>query len=245
MPTFSLSIHSGIAGETKDFQAQLDSIKRTNETQATNLANALNQLQEVLGNFQSLTGRVDQSLHENEEQGKFIADSQKRLDVLEEKVGLLIKQLEELKAAGLMTATLGKNLKEFQDYNQALARINAEEYKEAVSSLKQFLATYPKSALAENAQFWIGQSFYSMRDFSAAVSELQKVVSKYPTGGKAAPALLKQGYAFFEMQSFDEARAFLTKLTNKYPTTTEATVARDKLRKIDALLQERAKAAAH
>lgn len=224
-------------------QAQIDEMKRVNAAQATNLANAINQIQEMVGTFQSLSGRIDQSLHDNDEQTKVLADNQKRLDILEEKTGLLVKQLEELKVAGLMTAALGKNLKEFQDYEQGIAKINAEEYKDAATTLKQFLATYPKSSLAENAQFWIGQSFYSMRDFSASISEFQKVVGKYPNGGKVTAALLKQGYAFYEMQSFDESKAFLTKLAAKFPATVEATAARDKIRQIDTLLEQKAKEA--
>ncbi len=236
-------IKTQAAPSSSDVESQLAEIKRVSDAQAKNLATALSQVQEVVTDFQGLNGRVDQSLHENEDQNKIIQDNQKRLDVLEDKMNQIFKQLEEIKTAGLLKPAQASTLKEFGEYQKGLSQINAEDFKGAVQSLQQFLTSYPKSPLFENAQYWIGQSYYSMKDYPTAVNEFQKVIQKFPTGEKAAASLLKQGYAFFEMQSFDDSKAFLSKIVTKYPTSLEAVAARDKIRKIDELLAIKAREA--
>ncbi len=229
------------AGSLKELEEQLAAFKRTYDAQSGNVARSLNQIQEMAAEFQGLNGRIDQSLHENSNQAKLIEDNQKRLALLEDKISILSKQLEEIKTAGLLPPEQVKNLKEFQDYEKALSLLNAQDFKGAAQGLRQFLAANPKSVIAENAQYWIGEAHYAMRDFPAAVSEFQKVVQKYPTGSKAAAALLKQGFAFFEMQSFEDSHAFLTKVVAKYPNSVEAAYARDRLKTIDELLQTKAR----
>lgn len=228
------------AATLKELEAEVLEFKRINDTQAKNLANALNQVQEIVSEFQGLSGRADQGLHENMEQARLIADAQRRVDILEDKIAILVKQLEELKTAGLMSVDQVKNLKEFQEYEKGLSLLNAEDYKGAVSSLKQFMAGNPKSPLVQNAQYWVGESYYAMRDFTAAVAEMQKVVQKYPSGVRVASSLLKQGFSFYEMQSFDDARAFLSKVVAKYPGSHEAALASERIKKIDALLEKKA-----
>lgn len=232
---------SVFAGTLKELEEQLAAFKRTYDAQSGNVARSLSQIQEMATEFQGLNGRIDQSLHENSNQTKLIEDNQKRLEILEDKIAILSKQLEEIKTAGLLPAVQVKNLKEFQEYEKALSLLNADDFRGAAQSLRQFLSANPKSVIAENAQYWIGEAHYAMRDFPAAVTEFQKVVQKYPTGSKAASAMLKQGFSFYEMQSFEDSQAFLNKVAAKYPNTTEAARARDRLKTIDELLQTKAR----
>ncbi len=233
---------SAFAGpKDKDSQVQIDEMKRIIDTQGHNLANTVNQLQQLLSNFQAVSGQIDQALHDNADQAKIIQDLQKRLDVNENKLGLLTTQLEEIKAAGLLPPTAAKNYKEFRTFEQALTKYNAEEYKEAIDSLRQFMSVNPKSIYWEFAQYWVGESYFALRDYPAAVAEYQQVVKKYPNGAKASYAMLKQGLAFFELQSFDASKAFLEKVAIKYPGTNEATLARNTVRKINSILDQREK----
>lgn len=225
------------AASVKELERQIAELKRVLDSQAQNLATALNQIQEVLGEFQKIHGQVDSGLHADTAQDQLLQDNQRRLEVLEDKIPLLAIQLEELKTVGLLAPSSVKNLNEFQTYQKALSRVNAEDYKGAIVSLKAFLAENPKSPYAANAQYWIGESYYAQRDYPAAVSEYQKVVKKYPKHGKTPPALLKQGMSFFKMQSFTEAKDFLAKLVAQYPGTNESVRAGGQIREINHLLE--------
>lgn len=233
----------GQAASSKDLEGEVAELRRINEAQANNLATAMNQLQEVLSNFQKLSGQVDQSQYLNDQQAKVIQDSQRRLEILEDRSQQLVTQLEEIKSAGFLKEVQAKKLSEFKSYQIGLAKLNAEQFKEAAQTLKAFVTANPKSAYAANAQYWIGESYYAMRDFPAAITEFQKVVKSFPKSEKTAASLLKQGFSFFEMQALDESKAFLTKLIAQFPGTNEAVRASDRIREIERIIELKAKQA--
>lgn len=227
------------AGDKK-LEEEVAELRRILEAQSKNLATSTAQVQEMVSEFQKITGQVDQSIHGDEQQKKVINDSQRRLEVLEEKLQQLLTQLEELKAAGLLPTSSVKNLGEFKLFQGALSKINASDYKGAALSLQEFIKTNPKSRFGDAAQYWIGESYFSMRDFPKAISEYQKVIRDFPKSNKVAASLLKQGFSFYEMQSFEDAKAFLTKLITKYPGSNEAIRAKERIDEINAVEEARA-----
>ena len=57
------------------------------------------------------------------------------------------------------------------------------------------IQNHPKSSNADNAQFWIGETYYKEKWYEKAILEYQKVIEKYPSGNKAPAALLKTMFA--------------------------------------------------
>lgn len=240
--SFLLAPFISFAG-TKELETQVAELQRINEAQSKNLATALNQLQDVLAEFQKLNGRVEASEHLVTDQQNIIKDSQRRLEILEDKSQLLVTQLEDLKKAGLLPAAQAKSLSDFKAFQQGITQLNGDDYKGAAVTLQAFVKTNPKSPYAENAQYWIGECYYGMRDFPRAVAEFQKVIKDFPKGSKIAASMLKQGFSFFEMQSFDDAKAFLEKVIVKYPQTDEAIKAQVTITQINRLLEAKQKEA--
>lgn len=236
--SISSNVYSG-GPSTKDLEVKIAELQRVIDGQSQNLASTLNQMQQVASQFQTVSGQVDQGALESQRQAKLLEDAGRRLDVLEEKNRFLQTQLEEIKSAGLMPVAQVKNFKDFQTIEKGLTQFNAELYHDAIDTLHQFVAENPKSAYIEQAQYWIGSSFYAMRDFPSAIAEFQGVVKKFPTGTKAPSALLKQGFSFYQMQAYDEAKAFLDKLVAKYPASNETILAKDKLKAIEAIKAEK------
>jgi len=118
---------------------------------------------------------------------------------------------------------------ENQLYERTLAVYHGEEYKEAVAGFKTFLKTYPKSKLADNAQFWIGESYMSQKKYDQAIVAFQDVIEKYPNGNKVPNAMLKQALAFYEIKDSISSRAILKRIIKKYPNSSEAKIAEAKL----------------
>jgi len=94
---------------------------------------------------------------------------------------------------------------------------------------QQLIETYPKSQQADNAQFWIGETYYREKWYEKAILEYQKVIEKYPSGNKIPAALLKQGLAFVKIGETNNARLVLKELIAKHPSTNEAAIAKQKL----------------
>lgn len=122
----------------------------------------------------------------------------------------------------------GKNLEQglyslakklFDDGDNANARIQFEN----------FINKYPDSENADNARFWIADSYYSEKWFEKAILEYQKVLEEYKDSNKLAPARLKQGYAFAELGEKANARLILKELLKKHPDSNEARYAKKKL----------------
>lgn len=94
---------------------------------------------------------------------------------------------------------------------------------------EKLLTRYPQSELANNAQFWIGESHYRERWYEKAILEYQTVIEKYPGGSKVAATMLKQGFAFLQLGDEANARLVLGELQKKHPDSSEAKVAAKKL----------------
>lgn len=230
-----LFVPAAHATSMKQLEEEIEELKRINNAQATNLAQAMNQMQEVLAEFQKVHGQVDASLHTGNRLDKYMQDNQRRLSTLEDKSLMLATQLEELKRVGLLPAAQVRRVKEFQQFEAALSKVNAENYKGAIAALKTFIANNKASPYASYARYWIGESYYAMRDFPAAVAAFQEVIKKDPNSHKVPSSLLRQGFSFFEMQSLEESKAFLKKLTTRFPQSFEATLAQEKLKKINEI----------
>ncbi len=100
-------------------------------------------------------------------------------------------------------------------YNKGYDMYNSGKYAQAISILRQFLEKYPKDPLADNAQYWIAESYYAQKMFDKAITEFKKV-GKYPDGNKVPDAYLKIFYAYSEMGKKKDAAKWKDTLLKKY-----------------------------
>lgn len=119
--------------------------------------------------------------------------------------------------------------KEADVYEKSLALFRNGKHEEAIAGFRGFLRTYPKSDLAENAHFWVGESHFALRQYEQAILAYQEVIKNYPKGSKVANATLRQGMAFLEINDKTSARLLLDKVVKNYPNTSEAKIAQQKL----------------
>jgi tol-pal system protein YbgF len=122
-----------------------------------------------------------------------------------------------------------KDLSETELYNTSKQALDRGEFEASRASFADFLKRFPNSANADNAQFWIGESYYREKWYEKAIMEYQKVIETYPDGNKIPSALLKQGLSFFNLNEKANARLILKEIIKKYPTSNEAKIAKDKL----------------
>jgi len=126
-----------------------------------------------------------------------------------------------------------------RDYEEAMKVLELKDYRSAISRLREFIKRHPQSEYADNAQYWIGESYYALKEFEQAIIEFDEVERKYPNGDKVPAALLKQGFAFAELGSKDvrfkvDARLILQKLIERYPKSEEAGMARQRLKALES-----------
>jgi tol-pal system protein YbgF len=116
------------------------------------------------------------------------------------------------------------------EYEQALAILREGRYTEAAQAFKGFLASYPGSSYADNASYWLGETYYVTREFDQALAAFKGLTENYPNSPKAPDSLLKTGYIHYEQKDWPAARQALESVISGYPGTTAARLAADRLK---------------
>jgi len=118
------------------------------------------------------------------------------------------------------------------EYDTALAILREGRYDEAAQAFNRFLAANPDSVYADNASYWLGETYYVTRDFDQALATFQTLVSRYPQSSKVSDSHLKMGYIYYEKKDWKAAREHLDLVVSQYPGTTSARLATDRLQRM-------------
>ena len=102
-------------------------------------------------------------------------------------------------------------------YNAAFALLRQARYDEAEQALRTFIQHNPKDALAGNAQYWLGESFFARKDYANAASAFAEGYEKYPHSPKAPDDLLKLGITLGILGQKDNACRVYTRLDRDFP----------------------------
>lgn len=114
-------------------------------------------------------------------------------------------------------------------YDQAYLDLTRGNYSLAILGFKEFLRRLPASDLSDNAQYWIGESYYMQGDYRQAVREYGKVLDGHAPGDRVASALYKLGLAYLQLGDRTAAVDRLRQVYERYPDSEESRLARDKL----------------
>jgi len=123
---------------------------------------------------------------------------------------------------------------EREAYDNGLAVLREGRYAEAAQAFNRFLVNYPGSSYADNASYWLGETYYVTRDFDQALATFNGLVVQYPNSPKAADSRLKTGYIYYEKKDWKQARQSLQAVVSEYPGSTAARLAGDRLKKMKA-----------
>jgi tol-pal system protein YbgF len=104
-----------------------------------------------------------------------------------------------------------------EQYEYATNLIQRGAYDEAEVALKSFIQQHPKDALAGNAQYWLGETYYVRNDFKSAAVAFAEGYQKYPDSQKAPDNLLKLAMALGQQGQKENACVALRQLEKRYP----------------------------
>ena len=121
-----------------------------------------------------------------------------------------------------------------QEYREGIDFLRRGDNGGAIQKLREFLRKSPKSDLADDAQYWIGEAYYANRDYNRAILEFNEVLLRYPKGDKVPAALLRQALAFAELGDKVDARLVLQKLVSEHGDAPEAEKGRQKLAELSS-----------
>lgn len=228
----TLSVHRG-RGDTEAVLSQLD--RRTREGNA-----------ESSRQMGALSARVDTLSTE-------LTRVSARLDELSQRIETLSRELASRAApapssggsapgtAGAPRSSGGPTPQ--QAYQAAYLDFSKGNYPLAVAGFREFVRRYPDAPLADQAQYWVGESLFSQaraslaagqsdkatRELEQAVQEFRRVSLNYPRGDKVPTALYKEALALIELKQPRLAQTRLQYLLDNFPQSEEAPLAKERL----------------
>lgn len=117
-------------------------------------------------------------------------------------------------------------------YNMALSDYRNGNFDLAIDGFKIYREQFPESPLIDNAQYWIGECYFSQRKFDEAIEEFNNLILNYPNGDKVPAAYLKKGMSLQELGKKEEALSVFKLLISKYPLSEETKLAQQKIREL-------------
>ncbi len=201
------------------------------------------EVQQLRGELEELTFNMDGV---KKRQRDIYLDLDRRLQPLEGAVGEVAKEkgmptigsgtTEKVKEKAAEPAVIKQvsvnPAAERKAYQKSFNTLKEGRYSESVKQFKAFLSDYPAGDYADNATYWLAETYYVTRDFNEAKAEFEKLVVSFPESQKVPDALLKTGYIAYEQENWKTARKKLTEVINRFPKSSAARLAENRLRRM-------------
>ena len=118
------------------------------------------------------------------------------------------------------------------DYRNALMLFGRSRFAEARAAFQQVFDAEPSGELADNALYWIGETYFAAGDYPNAMKYYERVTKEYGETNKAPDALFKTGLAFEKSGDLAMARRAFDECIRRYPYSTPADSAKRELKRI-------------
>lgn len=141
------------------------------------------------------------------------------------------EQPQEPSATG-EPAAVNPNLSPKEVFDMAYADYTKGNYELAIDGFKIYRQQFADSPLADDALYWIGECYFSLKKYTEAIDEFNTLIFNYPQGNNLPAAYLKKGMCFVELGKKEEALSVFKLLIGKYPNEEEARIAQQKIKEL-------------
>jgi tol-pal system protein YbgF len=114
-------------------------------------------------------------------------------------------------------------------YSQAYADYARGNYDLAMQGFSAYLAAYPDTDFADNAQYWIGECLYGKKQYADAIEAWNTLLRDYGSSDKVPDARVKKGMALERLGRRSQALVEYRYVVDRYPTSQAARIARERL----------------
>lgn len=189
------------------------------------LVNRINSLQNKIKMLEDKVAYADSSNFEMLEQ----------LMMIENKIVTLTRSFNELYSlrSGQAEASEERiSQDEFKrKYVDALSHYQNGDYQKAIDEFSKLAVQNPDHKLADNSQYWLGECFYTLKNYKRAIVEFGKVFN-FSSQDKWDDAQLKLGLCFMKAGNKEQAKYEFQKLLNHYPDSEYYSKAEQYLRQL-------------
>ncbi|MDD5330099.1 MAG: tol-pal system protein YbgF [Sulfuricella sp.] len=229
--------HEKIASLQQKIQGMEERIAQIESMARTQSVESLTQMEGLKSDLAGLRGQIEVLSHD-------IDTTQKRQRDLYVDLDSRLRKLETAGAAAAEAAVQPDPAKavstdaaqppaadDTQAYDAALALFKSGNYQGAIAGFQGFVNASPDSPLAASAHYWIGNSYYNLRDYKNAIASQLKVVTLHPANSKVPDALLNIASSQQGLGETAAAKKTLQSIVAKYPLSNAAGLAKKRLAK--------------
>jgi tol-pal system protein YbgF len=99
----------------------------------------------------------------------------------------------------------------------------------AIQGFESFLKTFPRSDLTDDAQYYIGETYYMSGRFPDALTAYNAVIERYPTSNTLPDTYYKRGMAQKTLGQIPQAKESLSFVIKTFPSSDAAFLAKQAL----------------
>jgi tol-pal system protein YbgF len=114
-------------------------------------------------------------------------------------------------------------------YDEAFGDYTAGRWALAVTGFESYISSFPRSELADDAQFYIGAALQFEGKYDEAVKAFDKVIVNYPGSNSGPQALYKRGACYESMRQLDRAQQSYEMVVKNFPDSDAAFLAKQAL----------------
>lgn len=155
------------------------------------------------------------------------------------RVSRLEKQLQQYGISTATTTSPGKagtasmsTAAYRQQYQHAYDLYGQKKYTQAIPAFTKVIEANPDGSLSDNAQYWIGECYYGLQDFTRAIVEFEKVFT-FKNSNKDDDAQLKLGLCYLNLGQRAKAKEEFQRLIDFYSDSEYKALAIDYLNKLN------------
>jgi tol-pal system protein YbgF len=117
-------------------------------------------------------------------------------------------------------------------FDTARADYAAGQWSLAITGFDAFLKTFPRSEMADDAQFLIGETYYAQNKWTEGIAAYNAVIQSYPMGNAVPDAYYKRGLAQERLGQLEEARESWNTVIRIAPDSDAGRLARQNLDRV-------------
>ncbi len=195
------------------------------------------EVQELRRQIQMLTGLIEQNDHTTQvarmELSEKIDKLSRRVEVLEAKLGVSSDATPQAVTPEEPVIQDGSNIKDKKDlFRQGRKLIQKGETIPGRRLMLNFLKRFPKDSMADDAEIWIGNSYFDEKNYHQAAMTFQKVLDGYKNGDMQDRALFMLAKCFLGMGMKRDAKLFFEDLIFRYPGSRYTSKAKEEIDKL-------------
>lgn len=195
-------------------------------------------IDQLLTDIQLIQGKLEENNFRLQDLGQKLDDRSFKISELAARLTDLEAKVSaqgDLSSSPTPTGPAGQQpraIEPSEAYRQAKNDYDTGNFELALAGFQNFLVQFPDSTQADNAQYWIGECRYALKDFEQAIDAFSLLLKEHPKSDKVPGAKLKIGLAYLNRENNSKAREWLNKVVKDHPGSREADLARDKLTQI-------------